>query len=402
MELRELRAEEIEEVVSHLDLVFDDAPREMFEAAYMRDSAFDPSQVQVVIEDGKIVASVLCSPRHIRIGGTQVLMGAIGGVSTHPDYQRRGFSSALLRAQIVRMEEHGYHMSMLFTGLTRFYQRLGWEPFPTYSRSTVSLPDQLPESRPSAYHVRPWVEEADMPGMMACYDDYNATRTLTEVRSPQYWRDRQAGRHRWSPSLVAERDGQICAYLSGSSRRIHEAGCRHGHLAAFVPLAEAMLREAIEAKHETISCALPFSHPVLEHIRNCGPSCATHTMTEAMMLRVISLQALLQQLAPEFSRRLEQADFACRQPLAITLKQMDQSATVHAHNQQVSVSDQPGDVELPLTGRQFFLLLCGAATIDQLAEVLQVSGVRLPEPHLRLLRVLFPPQEPFYWSADRF
>ncbi|MFP3904651.1 MAG: GNAT family N-acetyltransferase, partial [Armatimonadota bacterium] len=139
MQIRDVRDDEIDELIDHMDLVFN-TPRERMEMAYRHDSTVRLHQVKVAVEDGRIVSAVRVANRPVRIGEIRVEIGGIGGVSTHPDYRGRGYCTALLEAQIEYMQQQEYDISMLFTGIVGFYRRLGWYSFPEHS-ATVPVPD---------------------------------------------------------------------------------------------------------------------------------------------------------------------------------------------------------------------------------------------------------------------
>jgi len=402
MELRDLRADEIDELIDHFAFVFRDAaPRERFERAMYDDTTLELSQLKVIVADGKIVSAVRVANRPVRIGSTRVEMGGIGGVSTHPEYRRRGYGTALLQAQIAYMEQQGYDISMLFSGLTGFYQRVGWECFPEHSCS-VPVPSELPGDAEGPYTVREYVEDTDLAGVIRCYDEFNAQRTLSMVRHPQYWSDEHAKFLGCLPWLVAESDGEVCAYASGSPQRIYEACCRHGHLQAFVPLAETVMMAATEQHNDSLTCQLPFGHPLLDRFRILAPTRITHTLSEGMMLRVIRLRPLLKKLVAEFKGRLSQAGFAVSQPLTIGFSQVGQTATLRVLGPDARVCDDEPELPLDLSGREFFLLLCGGATVDELAEILSLRGISIPQRYQKLLRILFPKLDSVYYACDHF
>ncbi len=402
MQLLDLKADEIDELIEHFALVFQDAaPRERFERALYDDSTLELSQVKVVVEDCKIVSAVRVANRPVRIGGTRVEMGGIGGVSTHPDYRRRGHGTALLQAQVAYMEQQGYDISMLFSGLTGFYQGVGWDCFPEHS-CTVPVPENFEGPGDSRYTVREYVEAGDLAAAIRCYDEFNAEVTLSMVRHSAYWQDRHSQFLGCRPWLVAEAGGEVCAYVSGSPRRIYEACCRNGHLQAFVPLAAAAMAAAGEQQHDPLTCQSPFGHPLLDRLRMLAPTRTTHTLSEGMMLRVIRLRPLLEKLVPEFKGRLSQAGFAVSQPLTVSLNQVGQSATLRVLGPEIRVCDDEPELALDLSGREFFLLLCGAATIDELAETLALRGLSIPQPYRKLLRILFPRQDSIYYACDHF
>jgi len=79
---------------------------------------------------GQVVSIVGILKRRIRVGETFLDIGGVGGVATHPDYQRRGFGTALLqRAAVFMQTEIGLDFGMLFCdqNMVSFYSKLGWQ-----------------------------------------------------------------------------------------------------------------------------------------------------------------------------------------------------------------------------------------------------------------------------------
>jgi len=80
--------------------------------------------------DGEIVTQLGLLKHEIHVGVVPVLVGGIGGVATHPVWQRRGLSSALMRAAAQFMQTK---LNVLFGLLVcanetqPFYARLGWK-----------------------------------------------------------------------------------------------------------------------------------------------------------------------------------------------------------------------------------------------------------------------------------
>ena len=80
--------------------------------------------------EGKIVASLGIVDRDATAGGLPVRLGGIGGVSTHPEWQRRGLGSALIQsANAFLQDELKVDFGLLVCSEKRshFYAGLGWQ-----------------------------------------------------------------------------------------------------------------------------------------------------------------------------------------------------------------------------------------------------------------------------------
>lgn len=81
--------------------------------------------------DGQIVSIVGILYRKIRVGETIILVGGIGGVATHPDFQRRGYAGKLVqRAGEFMLNEVKAPFGLLICEPKRmpFYDSFGWQP----------------------------------------------------------------------------------------------------------------------------------------------------------------------------------------------------------------------------------------------------------------------------------
>ena len=65
--------------------------------------------------DGRLVSQVGVLDRTIQVGGQSLSIAGVGGVATHPEFQRRGFAEVLLQAAVEQMRQRGsYDFAMLF------------------------------------------------------------------------------------------------------------------------------------------------------------------------------------------------------------------------------------------------------------------------------------------------
>ena len=79
--------------------------------------------------DGRLVSQIGIVDRTIQAGGQTLSIAGVGGVATHPDFQRRGFARVLLQAAYEQMRQRGgYDFAMLFCGtlMIPYYTKRGY------------------------------------------------------------------------------------------------------------------------------------------------------------------------------------------------------------------------------------------------------------------------------------
>jgi predicted N-acetyltransferase YhbS len=222
--LRTMRADERDAYLDLVEAAFDH--REIFERYLDADALLGPNDTWLALDGARPVASVQIFDKPIRLRGEVVTIGGIGSVATHPDYERRGIATRLLRLAIDDMGARGHALSLLFTGRTSFYERLDWAHIP---RPTWTL---TRSGTATAETSRPFQRD-DLARIEQIYADYNAASDSSVVRDRRYWNS-QLG-YAGEPDeqfRVVERDGSIVAYarqiLFFGIPRIIEHGSRPG------------------------------------------------------------------------------------------------------------------------------------------------------------------------------
>jgi len=76
---------------------------------------------------GRIVSCVNIYRAETRWDDATLLVGAIGGVATDPEHRRGGLAGRNLEDALDYMAGAGYDASILWTGITDYYRRWGWE-----------------------------------------------------------------------------------------------------------------------------------------------------------------------------------------------------------------------------------------------------------------------------------
>lgn len=130
MELIRLKANDYEEAMDFLDIVFSKAhcPHDF---GSMLPIIYRPTDEHMncnfaVRENGKIRGIVGLFPMEMKIGDQILTVGGIGGVSAHPKDKGKGWMKMLMKAAVDEMKENGTDLSWL-GGLRHRYQHYGYE-----------------------------------------------------------------------------------------------------------------------------------------------------------------------------------------------------------------------------------------------------------------------------------
>lgn len=220
VKMRNLRTGEEAVFLDLMEVAFGE--RDLFARYFEFDERLGADDTKVICDEDRIVAGLQIFTRRIRLRGEAVWLGGIGSVATHPEYQRQGLASRLLRAAIAEMRSRGMLLSLLFSGRTSFYERLDWVriPYPVWVCG---------DPRPASTGTSRPMRAGDLPVIRGLYDRYNRKLDGSTARDPAYWRGqlRRAG----SPDedfRVMEREGRVVAYarsiaLEGITRAMEYA-----------------------------------------------------------------------------------------------------------------------------------------------------------------------------------
>ena len=211
-QMRKLRSGEEEAFLELMHSAF--GPEEHFALYLEFDDLLSAEDTWIICVGERIVAGLQIFTRRVWLGGESVLLGGIGSVATHADYERRGLATRLLSAALREMQSRKMVLSLLFASRTSFYERLGWIQIP-YRVWAYSEPFPV-----NAIRHRP-MEMNDLPGVMDLYCGYSRRLDGTTERDEVYWRGQLhfAG-NPGEDFRVLERDGEIVAY----ARTIHFEG----------------------------------------------------------------------------------------------------------------------------------------------------------------------------------
>ena len=137
MEIRRLCANDYDELLAHLNLAF---KRNNFDRLlpkmWVKDDDYMGKHIGLW-EDGKLCSVVGIYPFDVKIGDAQLKFATTGNVATHPDYEGRGYFTALFELVMKELESGGYDGARL-GGARQRYGRFGYEPCGTVYKFTFT------------------------------------------------------------------------------------------------------------------------------------------------------------------------------------------------------------------------------------------------------------------------
>ncbi len=374
-----------EDVENILDLLaYYEAPRSYFEPFYLRDPIYRPEHSWVAEEDGCLLAHLRVFDRTIRVGEAELRVAAVGNVITAPDQRGRGHAGRLLDAMLAEISKEGFAYSLLRAYRAILYERHGWAPI---GEEVVWA--ELPPFDPASVAIEPFGDH-DLPEVMCLYEQTNAERAGTTIRSPEYWH----GQLEWLEEdrdgfLVARRtNGTLAGYVRSRAREDATEILELGINAGEGEVGWALLSAVAGRRRRRIRANLP-------------PSLRGLLFTEerelieefGLMGRVIDLEALAAALEPVWLRRIKASG---NRGGSFRLSTGAGTAEVRVSASGIRVDRQGREGEgISLDERAFAHLLFRGFDA---AAVERVGNVRDPP----LLRVLFPEQDFVVWRADAF
>lgn len=387
--LRAIRPDEFEACLNVWDAAFEDTPREYFRKYFVGDPWFQPEYTRCAFEGTRMVSALQIVRREVRVGQVTLTLGGIANVGTVPAYRSKGYSTQLLRDAITVMENDGFDLSMLFTGIHGFYARLGWEVAPVKVMSAEIRPD-LPAPE-GGYRIRP-LADADLEALCICYEQCNAGRSLTVVRSPAYLRGWTGWDERTPDDVyVAEAAGKLVGYIVapiGDTLSITEVGWLPAYSECVFPLILHVTRLSAARQATRARLHIPRDPVLMNVVRNLFHHFSWHE--HLPMVRVIRLQALVNKLLPELSWRVQMVGAKG------TVRLRLQSGTVGLRATEDGVVRDAGALpEVVLTQAQFLGLVFGLVGAEELPQP-------IPAQTRAFLNVLFPRQPAIYWAWDGF
>lgn len=336
----------------------------------------------------------------MRIGGSVVLAGGIGGVGTLEAHRRKGYSRRVLETALALMRRERYAISFLH-GIQDFYHKFGYITCMAEHELSVDAAAVLAGPRPRGKVRLRALKKADLPALARLYNRENAGRTGSAVRDPRRFEGFRKGTwwsYRAGVRVAVDGRDRIAGYVVYDDVPQH---CRAsevagGSAAVFDALAVFLARRAKALGHERLSLFGPADHPFAVYCRRFGARLGTlYPRNEKPMGRVVDLERCLEGVLPELERRWGRQD----RERALTLQTDVGRATLRWRGPRLRLEAGAARGAVCIAQQELSLLLLGYA---RPSDLLAWGAAVIPRGLRDLMARLFPLQEAHMWWTDRF
>ena len=178
-----IRGAELEDVIPACRMMWEsypnhhaNDPKDFFEPFQTCDPHWKCEHLRILWRDNRMAATVRVFMREVYNGSNYLVMGGIGSVATHPDFQKQGLAQLVLQDSIDFMKSLGVDYSSLYAGPVPLYEKLGFQVVPriTYRGKIRGNRLQLKDN-------------TDIELAKEIYSDYCTSLPGTFKRSDAYW-----------------------------------------------------------------------------------------------------------------------------------------------------------------------------------------------------------------------
>jgi predicted N-acetyltransferase YhbS len=372
----------------------------------MRDPDFQRLQLHSAFYGQTYVGSYRIQERELCVETARFLIGCIGGVVTHPDYQHQGVATAMMQDALATARARRCAF-LLLHGVPGYYKQRGYidvcEDMPRHAIARARIPvDATPECS-----VRN-AELSDAPTLLALYQQHYGTEASLCSFAPTRTVERQAHYlENWFqeniPLLAVNAQGVAEGYLLLSRRRgqlyVYEAAANSWPaVLALLQRHHRLLEIEADAASE-LYWPLPLTEITLHLLSDHLPvrSEMQSSPDDDWMARVASFSALLPALLRLWQTRWRRFDWAGR----ITFKVDEQMYTVELSPEGVRLVDPVSEEgqRVVLSQQVFTQLVFGFRSVAWAAGQ---AGQQIPEELLPILGALFPLRQSGFAGSDYF
>ena len=365
--------------------------------------AYQREHTRIALWKNEVAGALRLNTETMRLGEARLKMGSFSGVTTAPRHRRRGVCRALMMDALRYMQDHNYHVAMLF-GIPNFYHQFRFTTALVDYTIIMDLEETL-MCQSTAFRVRE-AKPGDIPAVQKIHAANDAEVACSLLRTSAHftnkWDLRCCGPDRSGGMRVLTNDqGKVVAYFIAAKDRdrlcVSELGVAEASLCEHVLAACGRL-----ASDETVGRIHFLVPPPHAFARFLLLYRSTHEMRivrdSGGMMAFVNLGETLESLIPEWEGLL--AKSALRDSrVEFTLLVDETHYRVRAHHGAIDVAQSPGKNKIGLGMADLMRLMTGYVHAD---DVLDARRRIITEEARALFNVLFPKRSPYVWQFDRF
>jgi predicted acetyltransferase len=145
--------------------------------------------VYSIFEGDTLAAKLHLLSLEIWLGNEKFPMGGIAGVSTYPEYRRKGHVRSLLTHSLEEMKNKGEYISMLHPFDIQFYRKFGWEVFAYFDKVSLKKKDLNPLQEVNGF-IKRFNKDTYPEDLHELYDQYAHKHNGMLVRTKDWWKER--------------------------------------------------------------------------------------------------------------------------------------------------------------------------------------------------------------------
>ncbi len=261
--------------------------KDSFKWNNMRSIAYGGTENFLLMEkNNEIIGTVMISPHWLRIGSAKILKGDVGEVAILRELHGKGYGTRLMQECVSYLGKNGYHISRL-GGLTRFYARFGYVPFPRRyyeflltdikAGASVFTPDHFflltPDQEKCIRHYHPG---KDWKMRDKIYDRFNENRSGSLIEYRNYSNPPSGEPDVSALRFVYDDDNEVKGYIFAveypyepspfeSKVTIYDSAFDLSSPQAFIILVKYLLRESYKHNALRITARFPFD-PLIQKL----------------------------------------------------------------------------------------------------------------------------------------
>ena len=191
VEFRDLRSGEENELIRTMYDIFKDDPaivkRDYFRKHVANEHTYNPSNVKVAADDGRILSHVVIQEREMYVPNGTITVGGIALVGTLESQRGRGYAARLIDLAIADMRSRDYDASMLFTQ-NPYFEGKAWRPLKReYVVCALKTDAELKSSAVNFGDVPP---NNSLRSLQINYSSFSEGRRFLLKRTKSYWENR--------------------------------------------------------------------------------------------------------------------------------------------------------------------------------------------------------------------